>query len=66
MGLVAIVLGVLAEGALLWVFDHLPGWLRFAALAPPVVMFVAGIVLIVRDRAKRRDTQKASRPRRPA
>lgn len=62
-GWLAMVLGVGVEGAALWLFELLPTWAQVAVLAPPVALFVAGLVIILRDRAKRRAMKQ---PRRSA
>ena len=62
-GWLAMLFGLAVEGAAIWLFDRLPLWAQILVLGPPVVLFVVGMTLVVRDRMKRRAAERARPPR---
>ena len=61
-GVIAMLVGLAAEGVLIWLFDRLPTWLQVTVLAPPILLFALGMGLLLRDRAKRRRMERERKP----
>lgn len=56
MSWAAAIIGVVAEGVMLWLFELLPLWAQLLICVPPGILFALGIFFIVQDklRARRR------------
>jgi hypothetical protein len=56
----AAIIGIAAEGLMIWMIDQLPVWAQVLVYAPGAIGIVGGIVIIVRDRSRRRHRAKRS------
>lgn len=64
MGWLAAIIGLAAEGVLLWLIDRLPLWAQILVYAPGGLGILAGVFLIGRDAARRRRRRRVTSERR--